>query len=273
MLKFVLLALLCLTAHVRADVTLPGDLFYPGSITVDDSSGNSHATWVKICLVSYSAKNEVMGNSLNRCTSHHINETVHLPGGVYFLRIDKETDDKDGVENHSRALVTLQEGQPLVVPLVSQPISRSNGEFNISLFRDLTNPSEVDRFLQIKWAEGLQGTYSLYQYFTSADYYCRKKKMRATEVQACRAFKAKDYKGLSGAFRFNKDGSYSKIYIQNYVDEYNKLDPESYDDGYFEPEVRNLRDGDSIAVFAGTFGARFQNSVSYDSTTLGIDFH
>jgi len=273
--QFIFSALLCASAQAMAltDIPLPGDLFYPGSITVQDSTNTSHAKFVEMCQVSYSKKFDVTENKLTHCSTHNINEAVHLPSGVYFLKLSKDVDNDDPVFNFSRTLVTLQEGQQLVVPLVSQTIARSNGEFSIDLFRDLSNANEVDQFLQLKWADGLSGMFSLDRYFNSADWYCRKKKMRSVEVAACRAFKAKDYKGLAGAFKFNKDGSYALALIQDYVDEDNKLGTESWDYDYFAKEAGNLKDGDSIAVFPGTLLARFRNSVGYNSTTQGIDFH
>lgn len=273
--KFILSALLCTSAQAMAlaDISLPGDLFYPGSITIVDPGLQSHAKVFKVCLVEYSKQNDVSENKLTRCTTHNLNEEIHLPAGTYYLELQKDADNDDRITNHSTMLVTLQEGQRLPITLASQQISRSNGEFSASLFRDLSKDSEVDRFLQIKWANGLDGTnYRLFSYFYTADWYCRKKKMRTAEVQACRAFKAKNYQGLKDAFKFNKDGTFDLVEIQDYVDQDKKLDPDSYSIDYRAWEVIGLRDGDTIAVFPGLYGARFNNSVGYGSTTLGIEF-
>jgi hypothetical protein len=233
-------------------VNVPGEIQDQETITVRGVPGAGQSSYqVRFCRFERGRQGLPMINSLDDCSNHALGEAVHLSVGSYYVSYES------GSHQGSSTEVDLGSGEQRTLSLAKLEVPKVDGSYSFTLYVDVTNAQEKDKFALEKWItnDRFQGE----DCRVDAAYYPKTKR-------DCLAWKGENYRALIGTdFRTT-----NAAYIDP-LDNYGTFATErGGTDSVYRLLVGSGHDGDFVSVFPGVYGMTFTSAGRHSTNTLGI---
>ncbi|MGZ3721337.1 MAG: hypothetical protein ACXVA9_00320 [Bdellovibrionales bacterium] len=241
--------LLSISAHAL-DIPVPNEIRDPGAIKLIGTPGKNQKDDYQICAVAREKNGQLKKSGVDNCTAHKINEEVHLPAGTYVLSYS--------------GLKTFAEVQTSIVTISLLPllVDKIDGTFTYNLYVDVQVTEEQNKILDLMWIGAASQGLALSNYRCDKD---SNYTLDATAKGLCALYRSvKSPADLKSTLKFTDHGQvYSKQILQT--------EKETPDNGYVYTAgfsdstdvyyyVGSGSDGDTVAVFPGTYAASFKSS-------------
>lgn len=250
---FLLALAIAFPSAFAAVIEVPADIRDPGSIKLEGTPGANQKDDFEICYLSRDKDGRLASNGMARCSKHKLGEDVHAKAGTYLVKYE------------GMSTVAEVKDQQVPLKLIPLELTKINGTYSFSLYRDLENSEENKSQLAVEIFVGEQSNLR-----PSLDRCGKDYKLDNEGKNHCSRLSA--VKAPADLLQFLKFGPSGSVYFKGvYNTEKVVGDDYLYSAKFNEKPDAYLRvavgkDGDFVSVLPGVYSAYFW-SATYHSTT------